>query len=125
MTTTAAGGPQLADVRRLAQRLLRLAVRAARAEDQPVQQGLAVAPGAGGRRVRGGWRYLAGYDHVNLQAGLDAWLSGAGRAHKLVGLTGFRRLDFGLADLLQPGGHCRSLGVGSAAMVAQPAGRAG
>jgi len=125
VTTTAAGSPQLADAGRLARRLLRLAVRAARAEDEPVQQGLLshLGPGGAGMPVVGGtWR---GYDHVNLQAGLDAWLAGAGRAHKLVGLTGFRQLDFGLADLLQSGGYCRGLGVGSVAMVAQPAGPGG
>ena len=60
VTTTAAGSPQLADVRRLGRRLLRLAVRAARAEDEPVQQGLLSHLGPGAAGMRGGWRYLAG-----------------------------------------------------------------
>jgi len=37
----------------------------------------------------------------------------------LVGLTGFRQLDFGLADLLQSGGYCRGLGVGSVACLGE------
>jgi cell division protease FtsH len=60
-----------------------------------------------------------------VQAGLDAWLARGGRAHRLAGLTGFRQLDFGLADLLQPGESSRGIGVGSVAMVAQPAGPGG
>ncbi|MBO0776087.1 MAG: hypothetical protein J2P34_07210, partial [Actinobacteria bacterium] len=125
MSAAVAGDPEFADVGRLARRLVRLAVRAARAQDAAVQQVLLshLGAAAAGLPVVGGtWR---GYDHVNLQAGLDAWLAGRGRAHRLAGLTGFRHLDFGLADLLQPGEASRGIGVGSAAMVAQPAGPGG
>src|SRR5687767_436298 len=30
------------------------------------------------------------YDHVNVQAGLDAWLAAPGRSHQLVGVVNFR-----------------------------------
>ncbi len=64
------------------------------------------------------------YDHVNVQAGLDAWLAAPGRGHQLAGLIGFRHRDFGLADLIQPDRYDQ-LGVGSVATVVLPAGPAG
>jgi ATPase family associated with various cellular activities (AAA) len=48
--------------------------------------------------ARGRW---LGYDQVNFQVGLDAWLAEPGRVHEVVGLTG-TDLDIGLADLSQP-----------------------
>jgi ATPase family associated with various cellular activities (AAA) len=117
--------PEFADAARLARRLLRRTVRAARTQDAPVQDLLGSHLGAefaGVPVVGGNWR---GYDHVNLQAGLDAWLAAPGRAHELAGLTGFRQKEFGLADLLQPGGHGGGPGMGSVAMVARPAGPGG
>jgi ATPase family associated with various cellular activities (AAA) len=117
--------PEPADVFRLARRLLRKVVEAARVEDEPVQRLLSehLGPDAMGLGVvSGSWQ---GYDQVNLQTGLDAWLAGDGRKHTLVGLTGFRHTDFGLADLLQSGGREYGIGVGSVAMTALPAGPAG
>jgi len=117
--------PELADFARMARRLVRLAVLAARAQDEPVPQVLRehLGPDAAALPVvSSSWR---GYDHVNVQAGLDAWLAGGGRDHELVGLTGFRTASFGLADLLQPGTEAAGLGVGSVAMTARPAGPGG
>jgi ATPase family associated with various cellular activities (AAA) len=117
--------PELADIGRMARRLMRLAVSAARADDAPVPRVLRehLGPDAADLPVVGGsWR---GYDHVNLQAGLDAWLAGPLREHELVGLTGFRDASFGLADLMQPGAEHAGIGVGSVAMAARPAGPAG
>ncbi|HEY3951960.1 MAG TPA: ATP-binding protein [Streptosporangiaceae bacterium] len=125
MTEVRPDRPEFADAARLARRLLRRAVRAARTQDAPVQELLRahLGPESAGIPVVGGaWR---GYDHVNLQAGLDAWLAGPGRVHELAGLTGFRHEDFGLADLLQPGRDGQGPGVGSVAMVARPAGPGG
>jgi hypothetical protein len=125
---TAAGveaGPELADVGRLARRLLHRAVAAARAEDAPTQRLLRghLGPGTATLPVVGGsW---PGYDHVNVQAGLDAWLAGGGRPYELVGLTGFRHSMFGLADLMQSGGEATGLGVGSVALATRPAGPGG
>jgi hypothetical protein len=118
-------GPELADIPRMARRLVRWAVQAARAEDASVQRALREHLGpeaAGFPVVSGSWQ---GYDHVNLQAGLDRWLAGWRREHELIGLTGFQHESFGLADLLQPGAEQMWLGVGSVAMAALPAGPAG
>ena len=40
-----------------------------------------------------------GYEHVNVQAGVDAWLAEDGREHDVVGIAGFQHTEFGLADL--------------------------
>jgi hypothetical protein len=117
--------PELADIPRMARRLIRRAVLAARADDAPVQRVLReqLGPDAASLPVvSGSWQ---GYDHVNVQAGLDAWLAGWRREHELIGLTGFSRENFGLADLLQPAGEHMWLGVGSVAMAALPCGPAG
>ena len=117
--------PELADITRMARRLVRQAVLVARSEDGPVQRVLRdhLGPDAAGRPVvSGSWQ---GYDHVNVQAGVDAWLAADGREHRLAGVTGFRHMDFGLADLLQPGRYAERLGVGSVATTAVSAGPAG
>jgi hypothetical protein len=117
--------PELADIPRMARRLIRRAVLAARADDAPVQRALRehLGPEAAGIPVvSGSWQ---GYDHVNVQAGLDAWLAGWRCEHELVGLTGFQRENFGLADLLQPAAGHAWLGVGSVAMAALPCGPGG
>jgi hypothetical protein len=117
--------PELADVGRMARRMLRRAVSAARAQDDPVPRVLRahLGPDAAALPVVGGsWR---GYDHVNLQAGVDAWLARWDREHELVGLTGFRHASFGLADLMRPGPETTGLSVGSVAMTARPAGPGG
>lgn len=129
--------PEPGSVFRLARKLLRKAVQTAQALDAvldaaldaaldtPVNQLLSghLGPDAAALTVvSGSW---AGYDHVNLQAGLDAWLAGRGRAHTLTGLTGYQRSSFGLADLLQPGAGHLGIRVGSLATTALAAGPAG
>jgi hypothetical protein len=117
--------PELADITRMARRLMRQAVLVARSDDGPVQRVLRehLGPDAASRPVVGeSW---PGYDHVNVQAGLDAWLAADGRGHRLAGVTGFRHMDFGLADLLQPGRYAERLSVGSVATTAVSSGPAG
>jgi hypothetical protein len=117
--------PELADIPRMARRLIHRVVLAARADDAPVQRVLRehLGPDAASLPVVSGtWR---GYDHVNLQAGLDAWLAGWRREHELVGVTGFSRENSGLADLLQPAAENGWLGVGSVAAAALPCGPGG
>jgi len=117
--------PELADIPRIARRLVRWAVQAARTEDTPLPGMLRdhLGPDAAGFPVvTGSW---PGYDLVNAQAGLNGWLAGWRREHELVGLTGYPHDGFGLADLLQPGAERMWLGVGSVAMVTLPAGPAG
>jgi hypothetical protein len=117
--------PELADIPRIARRLIRWAVQAARTEDTPLPGLLRdhLGPDAAGFPVvSGSW---PGYDLVNVQAGLNGWLAGWRREHELVGLTGYQHESFGLADLLQPGAERMWLGVGSVALAALPAGPAG
>ncbi len=117
--------PELADIGRMARRLVRLAVSAARTEDEPVPRVLRAHLGPDAADlpvVSGSWR---GYDHVNLQAGLEAWLGRWDREHELVGLTGFRHASFGLADLMRSGPEAARLGVGSVAMAARATGPGG
>jgi hypothetical protein len=119
------GWPELAGIPRMARRLIGRAVLAARADEAPVQRVLRehLGPDAASLPVvSGSWQ---GYDHVNVQAGLDAWLAGWRREHELVGLTGFSRENFGLADLLQPVTEHMWPGVGSVAMAALPCGPGG
>ena len=117
--------PELADITRMARRLMRQAVMVARSDDGPVQRVLRehLGPDAASRPVvSGSW---PGYDHVNVQAGLDAWLAAGGRRHRLAGVTGFRHMDFGLADLLQAGRYAERLALGSVSTTAVSAGPGG
>ena len=105
--------PELADVARLTRRLVRKVVGAARAEESSVRHVLAthLGPDAASLPVANGtWPR---YDHVNVQAGLDAWLAADGRSHEIAGLTGFHHQTFGLADLSQPGPWPGHIGIGS------------
>jgi hypothetical protein len=120
--------PELEDLGRLAGWLLRRAVTAAHAHgDAPVRRALLthLGPDAPGWPVvTASW---PAYDHVNVQVGLDAWLAAPGRRHELLGLTGFRHRQFGLADLTdarQRGPQAPS-GIGSVTTDARPAGPGG
>ena len=116
--------PELADVGRLARRLLRQVVGAARAEENSIWHLLAghLGPGVATLPVASG--YWPQYDQVNVQAGLEAWLAEPGRSHEIAGLTRFHHTMFGLADLTQPG-HGRfdhGLGLGSVSTDMLPSG---
>jgi ATPase family associated with various cellular activities (AAA) len=117
--------PELADVGRLAKRVLRQAVGAARADEASIHRLLAAHLGAGAAGLpvsSGNW---PGYDHVNVQAGLNAWLAADGRDHEVYGITGFQHTVFGLAELLQPGHVEDYLSLGSVATDERPAGPGG
>lgn len=93
--------PELADVGRLLRRGVRGAVVAARAAEQPsLTSLLAEHLGPGAEQLDVVQESWPGYEHVNVQAGLDAWLPAGAR---LVGIVGFRHFPFGLAELLQSG----------------------
>jgi hypothetical protein len=115
------GRPELADIGRLARRVMQRTVAAARADEESVARLLAghLNSDATPPVARGSW---PAYDQVNVQTGLDAWLAAPGRTHQLVGLTRYRHRDFGLADLLQGSGQPWDPGVGSVATEALPAG---
>jgi ATPase family associated with various cellular activities (AAA) len=114
---------ELADVGRLARRLVRRVVAAARTEDAPVQRALweHLGPQAADMLVvRATW---PGYDRVNVEVGLDAWLAGPGRRHELAGITGFHP-GVGIADLVQ-NEQWRGVRMGSPATDLLPAGPGG
>jgi ATPase family associated with various cellular activities (AAA) len=94
------GRPELADVGRLARRLVTRTVAAARADEVSVGRLLAEHLGAQTTELpvaKGSW---PAYDRVNVQTALDVWLTEPARDHRVVGLTQYRHRDFGLADLL-------------------------
>ncbi len=116
--------PELADLGRLARGLVARTVAAARAEDQSVGRLLSEHLGTQGVELpvaKGSW---PAYDRVNVQTGLDAWVTAPGREHRLVGLTQYRHRDFGLADLLHSTER-RGPGVGNVEMQSLPAGPGG
>src|SRR4051812_22881915 len=96
--------PELADVRRLARRGVRAVVGAARAEERPsLSRALTDHLGAQASALDVVEETWPGYDHVNVQAGLDAWLEDGGRTWHLVGIAGFQHVIFGIGDLLSMG----------------------
>ncbi|MBO0771666.1 MAG: 26S protease regulatory subunit, partial [Actinobacteria bacterium] len=120
--------PELADVARLARRLVQRAVAAARTQDAPVASLLRahLGPRAAGLPVASGcW---PAYEHVNLQLAVDTWLSAPGRTHDLTGITWpLRQQPPGLADLLAdgPARGMPAAGAGSVRTVALAAGPGG
>ena len=114
--------PELADIGRLARRLVRRTIAAARADESSVGKLLAAHLGAQGATLpvaTGSW---PSYDQVNVQTAVDIWLAEPGRTHHLVGLTDCRHSDFALADLLQDDGWGSGIGIGSVETQAIPAG---
>lgn len=110
--------PEVADLSRLGRRLVRKAVVAARADEVPtlnrllaehLGQAVDSLPVVGAK-----W---PPYDHVNVQIGLEHWLSESGRSHLLVGITAFEHRSFTLADLGQPATGPYGPGIGSVSMV--------
>jgi AAA+ superfamily predicted ATPase len=120
--------PELADVERLARKLIGRAVRVARQDDQPLRRLLLDHLGPDADRLPTVSDNCPLYDHVNLQVGVDAWLSAdPRRTHRLVGITGvghLRHSDVTIGDLLQPGqyGQFGSAGVGAPVTTALPSG---
>lgn len=95
------GPPQLADARRLMRRAVTSVVRTARVQERPSMRSVLLAHFPAGLDdlavVEETW---PAYEHVNVQAGLDAWLDEPQRRHRLVGISGFAHHDFGLGDFL-------------------------
>ena len=93
--------PELADLRRLARRGVDFAVRAARVDEQPTVHALITAH-LGVERARDAdvaQQRWAGYESVNMQRAIDAWIQAPGRSHRVIGVatTG---PDLGLAELI-------------------------
>ena len=93
--------PELADVGRLVRRGMRAVVGAARAGERPMlSRILAEHLGHQAGELEVVEETWPGYDHVNVQAGLDAWLADPARTWQLVGIAGFQHVMFGIGDLL-------------------------
>ncbi|WP_460835868.1 AAA family ATPase [Nocardioides hungaricus] len=93
---------RLSDVRGYGRMLVRRFVSQARAADHPTFRSL-VAEHLGRplEELAVTEEAWPGYEHVNVQGALDAWLARPGRRHQLVGVMDYRhRGAFGLADLL-------------------------
>lgn len=94
--------PELADVGRYGRLLVDRFVTQARSAQQPTFRSLI------GSHLETAVDDLAvieeswpAFEHVNVQAALDAWLTVEGRTHRVIGLTDYRhRGGFGLGDLL-------------------------
>jgi hypothetical protein len=98
--------PELEDVGRLVRRVVRRTVQAARADEEPTLSSILRdhLGGASGERavVDEAWPL---YEHVNVQAGIDAWLREAPITAQLVGVVDYQHQDFGLAELISGSGH--------------------
>ncbi len=94
--------PELSDLGRYGRMLVRGFVRKARAAEQPTFRSIiADHLGVAVDELQVVEEHWPAYEHVNVQAALDAWLSEPDRSHRLVGLSDYRhRGPFGLADLL-------------------------
>jgi ATPase family associated with various cellular activities (AAA) len=121
---------EIADVGRLARRLVGRAVEAARTEDRPLRRLLLdhLGPTAAALpTVSATWPM---WDHVNVQVGLDAWLAASpGRRHEVVGISGAgmaRHMDITLSDFVQTGhGAFASAGATGVITEAVPCGPGG
>jgi ATPase family associated with various cellular activities (AAA) len=120
------GKAELADVGRLARRLLNRAVETARTEDQPLRRLLLDHLGPEAVNLPTASATWPSYEHVNVQVGVDAWL--AGRRHVVRSITGmgfmYQMEIVGIGDLLQASrdGPFGSAGVGGVMTTAIPSG---
>ena len=92
--------PELADLRRYGRRLVDRWVQQAREAERPTFRGIVrefLETETGQLPVTE--EHWPAYEHVNVQAALDAWLEG--REHRVIGVTGYRhRGPFGMAELI-------------------------
>ena len=125
---TGEDGPELADVGRLARKLVGRAVRLARQEDQALRRRLLEHLGPDAASMPTVSDTCPLYEHVNLQIGVDAWLGAEpGRTHEVVGITGIgmlRHTDVTIGDLIQAGPDSMygSAGVGAPITTNLPSG---
>lgn len=93
---------RLSDVGKLVRRAQRSVVGAARVQDRVTFRRLFLEHlGADGDAVTLVQESWPSYDHVNVQAGLDAWLAEPGRTHRVVGVVNFRHREVGFSDLMR------------------------
>src|SRR6185312_11698600 len=124
---TADDQPELAEVGRLARKLVHRAVRTARTEDRPLRRVLLDHLGPDAATLPAISDTFPLYEQVNVQIGLDAWLAEPGREHEAIGVTGVAQMRFNdvtIGDLIQatPGSMYHSAGVGAPVAVNLPCG---
>ena len=116
--------PEIADVGRYGRLLVNRFVTQARSADRPTFRSLVSAhlgvPVDDLGVVEEAW---PAFEHVNVQAAMDAWLAEDGRTHRVVGLADYRhRGGFGLGDLLGVDPHGHGPRPGNVTRVTLPAG---
>jgi len=121
---------EIADVGRLARRLVTRAVETARAEDRPLRRVLLEHLGPAAAALPTVSATWPTWDHVNVQVGLDAWLTAAPRRrHECVGISGAgmaRHMDVTISDFIQSGqGALASAGATGVITEAVPCGPGG
>ena len=134
VTAGQANRAEFADVGRLARRLIDRAVETARTEHHPLRRVLLDHLGPDAARLPTVSATWPSYEHVNVQVGVDAWLTAdpAGRSHEVYGITGIgfmRQMEIvGIGDFLQASGDSAfgsagAAGVMTTALPSGPGGR--
>jgi ATPase family associated with various cellular activities (AAA) len=121
---------ELADVGRLARRLMDRAVETARAEHHPLRRVLLDHLGPEAAFLPTVSATWPSYEHVNVQVGVDAWLAAdpGARSHEVYGITGIgfmRQMEIvGISDFLLASGDSAfgSAGAGGVMTTALPSG---
>ena len=118
------GGPELADLRRFGRSVVNRFVASARQVDAPTFRSLVSEHLDTGvddlPAVSESW---PAYEHVNVQAALDAWTAAPGRTQRVVGVAEYRhRGGFGLADLIGQRPEHFGIRPGNVTRVSRPAG---
>ena len=121
------GPPELADVGRYARVVLDRFVREARSADRPTFHSIVGdhlgVPVEDLPVVEEAW---PAFEHVNVQAAVDAWLADLDAEHRVVGLTDWRHQEeFGLGDLLAADADPHGPRPGNVSRVSLPIGPGG
>jgi hypothetical protein len=120
--------PEFADAGRLARKLLRRAVRTARAQDQPLRAVLLDHLGPDAATLPAVSDTVPLYEQVNLQVGVEAWLAAsADRSHEVIGITNVPQVRFNdvtIGDLVQASADSMygRAGIGAPVIMGLPCG---
>ncbi|WP_426245286.1 AAA family ATPase [Nocardioides sp. LHG3406-4] len=100
------GAPELADIRRFGRHLVsRFVAQARKADARTFRSLVGEHLGSAVDELPVVQETWPDYEHVNVQAALDAWAARPGRAQDIIGIANFRHRELGLADLLAQAHH--------------------